>query len=167
MINTDTYYIDLHGVLVDFIQAVEKLSRKDIYGSGEHLGDWDAPKKVIPNFFQLVESRDAKWWEEMPLYPNAHDILSHYGKNRIAICSAPWGNAAAYTGVKALVKKHFPKIPLIVTYDKHLLAHANTTLVDDKDENIDMFVRHGGNGILWPNKCNSLHHLTNKGYDFI
>ena len=163
MINTDTVYVDLHGVLVDFIQAIEKISRKDIYGSGEHLGDWHAPKKVIPNFFQLVDSRDSNWWADMPLYENAHDILDAYslsGKRRIAICSFPWGNTASYAGVQALVEKHFPKVPLILTQHKHLLAHANTTLIDDSDENIDLFVQHGGNGILWPNKCNSLHALT-------
>ena len=146
-----TTFCDLHGCLVDFVGQCNKTFDVDIYSDPAMLADWHAPAKVIEQFVDRVSCQDATFWSEMPLLPNAHKVLASV-KDPI-ILTTPWGNAASYAGTRALIEKHFPDTPFIFADKKHVLAAGNT-LIDDKEENIDMWRRAGGIGILHPGLMN-------------
>ena len=147
--------IDLHGVLVDFVGHCNKRFDVDIYADPSMLGDWHAPAKVIPDFARRVGEQEAEFWRYMPLLPDAHKLLASL--DNPIILTTPWGNAASYAGTRTLIQKHFPATPFIFADKKHVLAAGNT-LIDDKEENIDMWRRAGGIGILHPQLCNRRHH---------
>ena len=147
-------FIDLHGVLVDFVAQCNTRFNVDVYENLNNHGDWHAPAKVIPDFVQRVSEQEAEFWETMPLLPEARKLLA--GVDDAIILTAPWGNAASFAGTKALIEKHFPHTPYIFATKKHVLAAGNT-LIDDKEENIDMWRRAGGVGILYPSLTNRKH----------
>ena len=144
-------FVDLHGVLVDFVGQCNTRFDVDIYADPKHHGDWYAPAKVIPDFAEQISVQGDNFWAEMPLLPGAHELLASY-KDPV-ILSTLWGNPASYAGTKALIEKHFPDVPFIFADKKHVLAAGNT-LVDDKDENIDQWRRAGGIGIQVPGLMN-------------
>ena len=147
-------FVDLHGVLVDFVSQCNTTFDVDVYGDPKHHGDWHAPKAVIEEFAARVSSQDAEFWSEMPLLPTAFELLN--GLEDAIILTTPWGNAASFAGTKALIERHFPATPYIFSTQKHVLALGNT-LIDDKEENIEAWNKHGGKGILYPGLMNRLH----------
>lgn len=151
-------FIDLHGVLVDFVAECNNAFDIDIYADPKMLGDWHAPRKVIPEFGTQVDALPAAFWESMPLLPDAHAILAGY--DNPIILTTPWGNAASYIGTVDLIRKHFPNTPYIFSKTKWHLAAGNT-LLDDKEENIARWRRHGGVGILHPGLMNRKYHEVN------
>lgn len=140
-------FVDLHGVLVDFVGQCNRTFGVDIYADPKHHGDWQAPAKVITNFAERVSAEGEEFWATMELLPFAlpEDAI---------ILTTPWGNAASFVGTKKLIEKRFPDTPYIFADKKHVLAAGNT-LYDDKDENIDSWRLHGGIGILVPGLMNS------------
>ena len=155
LIETDTVkgilFVDLHGVLVDFVAACNTRFKVDIYADPAHHGDWHAPKTVIPDFHKRVSNQSWLFWSGMPL-------LDYDLPPEAVILTTPWGNGAAYEGTVELVRKHFPNNKVIFTEDKSVLAKGNT-LIDDKDENIQAWRDAGGVGILHPGIMNSGHSL--------
>ena len=137
-------YIDFHGVLVDFVGAVNELYGVDIYADKKNLGNWHAPS-LLPDFYNVINNQDADWWASHKIIPNARVLIQVYKPD--AILSTLWGNAVSYEGVTRILAKEFPDLPVIFTDHKHLLAKGNT-LIDDKDENIEAWRKAGGIGIL-------------------
>ena len=147
-------FVDLHGVLIDFVGQCNERFDVDIYSDPKHHGDWHAPAKVIPDFVRRVSEQEAEFWATMALLPKAHELIANFDSPIIS--TTPWGNAASFVGTKALIELHFPDTPFIFADKKHVLAAGNT-LIDDKEENIDMWRRAGGVGILHPGLMNRKH----------
>jgi hypothetical protein len=51
--------------------------------------------------------------------------------------------------------------------DKFKMAAPNRILIDDKPKNVDAFNEHGGVGILFPTRGNSLHQLEKRPLDYV
>jgi len=58
-------FIDLHGVLVDFIGSCNKTFEVDIYSEDKYHGDWHAPHKVIEDFVSKIDRQPDLFWESM------------------------------------------------------------------------------------------------------
>ena len=70
-------------------------------------------------------------------------------------------NPGSCTGKALWVQSHLPEYSkrfIISTAPKSLLAKPDTLLIDDKDENVEEFVKAGGYGIL-------VNRPWNKGYE--
>ena len=135
-------FIDLHGVLADFLTPLEKLFGVEI----DCQGVWSAPIDNLPNFASVVSAQNSEWWATLPVYKDAYSLIAQYKPD--AIVSTLWGNTAAYEGTSLLLKEHFPHIPVIFTPHKYLLAKGNR-LIDDKAETINAWRVSGGVGILY------------------
>lgn len=146
-------FIDLHGVLVDFIGQVEKVTGIDIYSDTKNHGDWHAPSKVIPDFRKIIDSQPIEFWETMPILEDGVEMLNGYGRNCV-ILTTPWGNGASYVGTDRLIRKFFPDVPHMFAHNKHCIATGNM-LIDDKDENVNAWIENRGRGILYPRIWNS------------
>lgn len=146
------FFLDLHGVLIDFVGQCNDTFDVDIYADPKHHGDWHAPRHVIRNFGERVSRQPASFWAEMPLLEGAHAILEAH--DNPVILTTPWGNAASFVGTRALIERHFLNVPYIFAMDKTPLAKGNY-LLDDKEENIDAWNLAGGIGILHPGVMNN------------
>lgn len=139
-------FVDLHGVLVDFVGQCNKTFEVDIYADPKNHGDWYAPAKVITNFAERVSAEGEEFWSTMERLP--FDL-----PEGAVILTTPWGNAASFAGTKTLIERLFPDTPYIFATQKHVLAEGNV-LHDDKEENINAWNAYGGAGILVPGLMN-------------
>ncbi|HYD17029.1 MAG TPA: hypothetical protein VEF76_00955 [Patescibacteria group bacterium] len=130
-------FSDLDGVLTDFDGHAKAHDKFDAKGNPK----WDA--------------LDLKWWSSMPAYEGAkefYDALRARGRTRML--TAPIMNADSFRGkaewAKEFRRSRFALLDLIIAKaeDKNLLARPHHILVDDREKNIDAWVKAGGIGIL-------------------
>lgn len=131
------FFCDLDGVLTNFDDHAKDKKKYDDKGSLK----WDA--------------LDYEWWSTMPAYDGAkefYDGLRSRGRTRML--TAPILNAGCFRGkaewVKEFRQNKFGLLDLVICRadDKELLARPNHILVDDRQKNIDGWVKAGGIGIL-------------------
>lgn len=142
-------YVDVHGVLVDFVKQCEIYFNADIYSDPQYEGDWYAPQKVIPDLLQKIERAGDGFWSEMPLTPWAHDLIALCAEYGQVVLVTSGECPSAYHGVCELVEREFD-IPLFTGEHKWALAQSDAVLIDDKESNIESFDDNGGHGILFP-----------------
>lgn len=130
-------FSDLDGVLTDFDGHAKKHDKFDAKGNPK----WD--------------ELDLQWWKTMPAYDGAkefYDALRERGRTRML--TAPIMNADSFRGkaewAKEFRRSRFALLDLIIAKadDKNLLARPHHILVDDREKNIDAWVKAGGIGIL-------------------
>lgn len=63
------------------------------------------------------------------------------------------------------LQKHFPKGQhFLIGLSKHFCAQPDALLIDDNEDNINKFRKHGGQTILVPRPWNSLHGVNSREY---
>lgn len=152
----------MDGVMVNFVGSVN-----------EHMG---IPKETIPTKWNWVKDYGftfddvnswctIDFWVSLNWTSDGHDIIrlvtSTFKPEQIYLLTTPMPNSGSYTGKALWVQKHLPEYSkrlIIITAPKSLLAKPNTLLIDDKDENVEEFVKAGGHGIL-------INRPWNKGYE--
>lgn len=157
-----TVYLDMDGILVNFVGAVNK-----------YMG---IPKDTIPTKWNWVKDYgftfddvnswcDINFWHTLDWTYDGHDIIrlvvSTFKPEQIYLLTTPMPNPGSYTGKALWVQSHLPEYNkrLIVTpVPKSLFATPSILLIDDKDENVEEFVKAGGYGIL-------VNRPWNKGYE--
>lgn len=174
----DTIYLDLDGVLSNFVEAALKKHQMGYnvllpgqYAMWEGMGIsqamfWD---KCKGNFF----------WEELGWMPDGHAILDavRQTKRPFWLLSSPSDDPGSCSGKYAWVAKHLPELRrrLILCPDKRAVARPGALLLDDSDSNIEKwcFPNHpqsaegGGSGLLVPRNWNSLHRYQNAALDYV
>ena len=113
-------YIDMDGVIVDFVSAFPKVSKETLK---EYVND----KDEIPNIFSLMEP--------MPDAIESVKFLAEHFDVYI-LSTAPWDNPSAWTDKLNWIKKHLPEIGykrLILSHNKHL--NQGDYLIDDRTAN--------------------------------
>lgn len=166
-----TIFIDLDGILVDFVGGVHKRLGLP-YNPAEY--------PYVRGKYQMLESIAFKsdgevtksdvcdacdcscFWENLEWEPNGQRILHAALKTgaKIYICTAPMLRPGAWSGKAKWVQKNLgSKVQgLIVTSaPKSLLARSNHLLIDDKDTNVSEFIAEGGFAYLVAQPWNSRH----------
>lgn len=159
-------FIDLDGVLADFIRGVLELHKLPIEETISKLkGNYNIAEALgIPTieFWGTIDnSRD--FWATLP---KTHDadlildtILHYYPIKQVYLLTAPSYHPNCYYGKVKWVNKHYPKLArrLILTGHKHLIAAPSRLLIDDSDANCSKFIKAGGKAILYPRYWNVRH----------
>ena len=115
-------YIDLDGVIADFISAMHSHPLRKIPPYDEH-------PDTIPNIFrnlQLIEGAIA----------SVNQLLESEKYEVYFLSTAPWGNTSAWTDKRIWLEEHFgEKInrKLILTHRKDLVK--GDILIDDRPNN--------------------------------
>lgn len=158
-------YIDLDGVLSDFVTGIHKAMgvEYDIH-NWPYPREWDFFSHAPFSFAQANAKCTSKFWAELPWMEDGPDILGVIQRYALptdcAILTRPMDHLGSYTGKARWVNKHVPDFSkrLIPTWiDKHELAHPKAVLIDDRPESIAEFREAGGHGILVPRPWNEGH----------
>lgn len=166
--------LDLDEVLVDFIGGackafnVDKAKLLECWTPGE----WDivpplaAAKgfRLTPEFFwAVINERGERFWEELELLPWAQQILDLVTEvaDEWFIISAPSLCPTSYAGKTRWLKNYFGKDfdRFTITPHKELFAKEGVLLIDDRAENVEKFIKAGGDGLVFPRYHNDLHKL--------
>lgn len=171
---TPIVYLDMDGVIVDFVggalrllglpeeardQCVEWGSLADIavdYGlcpaEGSHAYVWDR-----------INAAGVDFWADLATLPTGMVLLTRLLTAGIplAFVTASSRHHTSAAGKQLWLEQNLPHDayqgkPLhrrfAICPAKHLLAHRDALLVDDRPRNIDLFQKHGGVGMLWPQR---------------
>jgi len=133
-------YIDLDGVLVDFIKGYKELTGIDISGSF-----YDDPK-----FWKPIDEAGIKFWENLGWKKDGKKLWNYIEKYNPEILSSPSKKNESRIGKRNWVKKEIPDAHLILRSSEHKkdFASPKSILIDDRKPNIDAWKEAGGIGIL-------------------
>lgn len=162
ILNDQPYFLDLDGVVVNFADSVCQLfNRPDLIGN--HEWDMHEPLGITDaELWKKINEQGPEWWERLPEYPWANELISMLGDN-FYIVSSPSTSLPAMLGKIKYIQNRFGQSfkNFVLTRQKYLLA-GNGLLIDDSDENVDLFRQNGGQAILFPrcwNRNRALQHV--------
>lgn len=152
-----TCFVDLDGVLVDFVGGAMDCHGKSIPRSEVR---WDLPA-------QFGLSPEAFWapmgdlfWRSLDWTEEGKSLLAGleriFQPENIAILTSPCLTPGGVEGKVQWVRQHLPGYSrrFFVGGDKRLLAGITKILIDDHEKNVDDFVTAIGNGVLVPRPWN-------------
>ena len=146
-------YIDLDGVLVDFLSGVSKLFNIEINNHAQ----WDILKK---DHWNEITSNGVDFWYDLPWVSDGHILWNYVRKYSPYILSAypvnPEGSKFAKIGKRKWVRDNLGNqyVHRTITckgIEKQNYASPTSILVDDSKRNIDQWISKGGIGI-WHKK---------------
>lgn len=153
-------YIDLDGVLSDFVGGVLNLFHKslDTWPPGEYR-IWKAIGLKNDNeFWKEVDRLGHDFWASLEPYPwrdklfDACEAIADTG-----ILTSPSLDSASASGKQEWIQnwkgREFRDFGICP--GKDLFAHAGAVLIDDSDKNCEDFTKAGGRSILFPRRWNS------------
>jgi hypothetical protein len=151
-----TIFLDLDGVLADFVGGARKRHRCDApVTRWDFFGDWN----LTPEQFWMPLA-DAEFWAGLDKTPECDAVVrlaeQHFG-DRVAILSSPAKTPGCDDGKRAWVAKHLPGYVdrTFLGTAKHLVAHTRAVLLDDSDDNCRRFADAGGQYLLMPRPWNA------------
>jgi hypothetical protein len=162
-------YLDMDGVLVDFIGHVFSLFGVD--GSREEdpreqVRGWDGITEGLSRSLGRDVTDEELWgkiagegmdfWATIPWCPWGKELLSICSKVApVVIMSTPTREPLSAAGKAAWIHKNINGGWMYALSPcKHLMAHSRALLIDDSDNNADNFARMGGMACLFPQPWN-------------
>ncbi|KKN70622.1 hypothetical protein LCGC14_0428950 [marine sediment metagenome] len=160
--------IDLDDVLGDFVGAVLEIHgwTREQLDAVRPIGTWDIITPMgmsTTNFWQPIKRAGPDWWESIKPFPWLQDLLGLVASvtDNWIIASTPQPFEECWTGKLRWVEKVFGKSFAYNRYvpvqHKRILAKKGVMLIDDKKENVRLFDRSDGTGVLFPSPNNNLY----------
>ncbi len=167
--NRTKVFLDMDGVLTNFVDACcEAHGKKSPYSDPKSFGIFNMEKLwniTVSEFWAPLDKLGRPFWENMGKMPDADEIVKtleeEFGRSNICILTSPSYDPGCIPGKREWIKKHYPQFRNQILYGtaKRFLAGDNRVLVDDRDENVNSFVEHGGKAVLIPRLWNCNHAL--------
>lgn len=167
-------FLDLDGVLANFVKAMcFAHSQPDPYLNKESLGKFDMlPLMDLPVSEFWSPANTIEFWADMERLPDADAILEivldFVPAHEICLLTSPSPSPLSAAGKLLWIQRNYPSFSrrIMISAAKHFVAHENSLLIDDRDQNCNEFRDEGGQAILLPRPWNSnhaiatLHHLN-------
>lgn len=133
-------YVDMDGVLTDFIKGYHELTGIDISGSFH-----DDPK-----FWEPINREGYRFWINLDWTKDGKKLWNYIEKYNPEILSAPSRENDSRVGKHDWVKRELPNTHLILRTAEHKIEFAtpHSILIDDLSKNIENWTKAGGIGIL-------------------
>lgn len=157
-------FVDLDGVLVDWMGAALKLGGLDPNDQKTQArlsaagGDVDKLLGGAERVQNLIDNEGVKFWEHLRMFPWARTLMASLLREfsglhgHVAFLTSPGRFTGAFEGKHRWQHNNFPEVPLILSNDKFLSASPSGLLIDDADYQVEPFRHYGGDAILWPNQ---------------
>jgi hypothetical protein len=152
-------YLDIHGVIADFIGGIEKRYNLDLSHHSTFDFDFDLLGMTSTDFWKgLTED----FWDNLELTPWAEELLEYLLPYDPILISTPSWNGAG--GVQKWICNKLPGFIERGDYalmpNKWRMARPDRLLIDDKDKNCVDWIAHGGEALLFPRRWNASKHFT-------
>ena len=158
-------YVDLDGVLADFIHGLNNLLNKDY--SEEKYNSNPKYRKEMWDAVNEYSRKGGKLWAELKLMSDAKELWDYVEKYNPEILSSCGGDDGARKQKPIWVEQHFGKNIKVNIVDKSILKYKHATpdsiLIDDSKKSIDPWVAAGGIGILHTSTKNTINELKKLG----
>lgn len=169
--------LDMDGVIADFNVAAliafgftESEAKKRV--ENWTPGVWSVEDEIGREKGELwkVIANNKRFWEDIPIYNYTKKFIKELKSNHdVYICTSPSPHHDCPTGKLKWLSNHNLGLSrnVVITKHKHLLACPNKCLIDDTDTKINKFVEHGGNGVLFPQRWNTMHSFDGNKVDYV
>ena len=159
-------FLDMDGVLVDFVAGAHKVHGKTYeYKSVT----WEFMKHfgVSNNDFWAPMGFD--FWADLPWTKEGPELLrglERYFPESIVLMTSPCLTVGSVEGKVEWIRRNMPNYArkFFVGPAKHLAAGPGKVLIDDHDNNVDLFRLYGGNAVLIPRPWNRLADFAPDGH---
>jgi len=150
-------FLDMDGVIVDFIKGLEEKFGKDLTGHVEWGFDYEGMFGMTGNEFW--NSLTDEWWESLPWTVEGKELiefLESRGHEPILLSSPARNNAG---GKQRWIKKNLPHYHRNDRYllgaPKWAVAGTGKVLIDDYDKHCNLWFGYGGSAIVFPRPWNT------------
>lgn len=158
---TKCIYLDIDGVLTDFVGAVLEL-----YGRPESdrnlVRSWDGIPAVVDTnnlcMWERIAGEGQVWWATLPWTEHGEAIAEICERaGPFVLMSTPTREPSCAAGKIEWINQYFPSSDrrFALTPCKHHFAHPGALLIDDSERNVRAFRENGGEAILWPAPWNA------------
>jgi phosphoglycolate phosphatase-like HAD superfamily hydrolase len=158
-----TIYIDMDGVLCDFIKSASKATGKPL----KDFTDW---MKIREFAWKKVSEKGVDFWSNLDWTPDGKKLWNYIQKYNPNILSAhpvkSPNKEYALKGKPIWIKNNLQgvdKIYLVKGIDKQKYANSTSILIDDAERNIKQWESKGGIGILHKNTEDTIKQLKELG----
>lgn len=175
MTNRPTIFLDIDGVLADFVGGVCQLygrNRSDVIQAMEP-GNWDGLPDALgtteDEMWRRIDSAGSDFWAGLPLLPWARTLAKECEAIAdVYLATTPSRYPGSLSGKLRWIKAFGThERRYVMTPHKHLLAGPKRLLIDDKDRNVKEFWDAGGQAVLFPSKWNSVHELAGDPLQYV
>lgn len=152
------FLLDLDGVIANFVAGSIEACELPITEDEVRQWDYYEPYMTRYEFWRRIHEQKY-FWEDLPVYPGSYELVDHLGsRGDVIYCTDPSGDVDAATGkIKWLVRNGFMGPGgnnYVLTHHKHLLARPGVVLIDDYPANVERFIQHGGEALLFDRPWN-------------
>lgn len=163
-------YLDMDGVLVDFVGGVFRLYELDPNLRREVKG-WDGIPSVLSVYsgreisdavmWQEIAKAGAAFWEELAWLPWGREVyMTCAAKAPTVLMTTPSPDPSSAAGKVTWIHRNMPPGQRFALAGKtpkgepgsckHHMAHPGALLIDDGQHNVDQFTAHHGDALLIP-----------------
>lgn len=151
-------FLDVDGVLANFNAGA--IEATGLPMTEEDITEWDyyQPFMTSTEFWKRISDR-LYFWEDLPVYPWAHQLVSMLREfGDVVFSTAPGFDQDSASGKLYWLRRHgflgAREENYMLGYHKHLMARPDRILVDDNPKQIKEFGRAGGGVVMFPQPWN-------------
>lgn len=167
MANKITCYLDMDGLLTDFVLAAHRAHGRERDLDPASI-KWDFNEALGIPAKEFYTPMGYDFWKGVPWTREGKEFLARveqiFGEENIVLLSSPVETEGGVEGKIAWIKREMPNYSrrFFIGPPKFLLASRYKVLIDDNDKNINDFRNSGGTALLVPRPWNTKAHQTNK-----
>lgn len=157
----------MDGIITDCERALCEIhNRPSPYVHPINNNVYDMSSIWIMNAEHFWAHCEHDFWANMHWTPDGKEILAlveeTFSPENVCLLSSPTRNKGCMGGKLEWLEKHMPQYSRRFFFGtaKHFAARPNAVLVDDKNENVDLFTQHGGHAFLYPRPWNRRYSST-------
>lgn len=168
-------YLDMDGVLVDFVGGAFKVFEIDPELRTE-VKSWSDMTRVVSEqtnkdiepeeFWQRIADEGEDFWANLEWLPWGEELLHLCMESApTVLMTAPTSHHRSASGKLLWINSKMPKDwqkRYAMSPCKHHMAHPGALLIDDGEHNIVAFREHNGSACLIPNTWNSYGYFPTK-----
>lgn len=176
--------LDLDEVLVDFVGSacrVHGVDRDEVNAYRVEWRCWDLVKAIsslpgreisMSQFWEPIHKLGEQFWlelKELPWAREMFDLVTQIIDVDCFIVTSPSLETSSYSAKVKYMRRMFgPTFDnFVVTSHKYLMAREGVLLIDDRPENVEKFIRYGGDGILFPSHGNKFHEFATNPVPYV
>ena len=153
-----TIYSDMDGVLVDFNERFKRFS------NGVPPTEYEQ-KFGKDKFWEIIDGTGVRFWVGMDWMSDGKQLWNYIKEYNPTLLSSPSRSNYSRIGKRIWRKRNLPSTKLVLARaaNKQNYADPNSILIDDRESNIDQWIKAGGIGILHTDTASTISKLKELG----
>jgi len=154
-------FLDQDGVLADFDGGIKRWYNLTFTQAEHEVWEYDFKRHGFKRETDFWKGLTKNFWADLEWTADGKELYALVKQyDPVIMTSPPWSSPNAIDGKAEWIKKNLKKVwrsrRMCFTSRKHLFAHSQALLIDDKESNVQEFREAGGHAILVPRPWNCL-----------